>query len=76
MSLTGGVTRLYPGYMSERRLRPMMPSGPVQQIHIKLPADLHRRLRVRCALEDITIQAFVEGLVEQAVAGVALPEAQ
>lgn len=32
----------------------------MKQIHIKLNDDLHQRLRMRCVLDDTTIQEFVE----------------
>jgi len=38
-----------------------------RKIHIKLPSDLHRRLRIECAAEDTTIQQYVSRLVEKAL---------
>ncbi len=37
------------------------------KIHIALSKDVHRRLRVKCALEDITLQDYVEGLLKCSV---------
>ena len=47
--------------------------SPTRKIHIVLRAETHRKLRVAAALEDESIQKFVEGLVEQAVASIKLP---
>lgn len=45
-----------------------------RKIHILLPQDVHRRLRVRCAVEDASMQEFVERLLTDAVRDVRLPE--
>lgn len=45
-----------------------------QKIHVKLSEEAHRRLRVQVALENTTIQAYVERLVTDAVRHVRLPE--
>jgi hypothetical protein len=34
-----------------------------RKIHILLPQDLHRKLRVRCAYDDVSIQEYVESLI-------------
>lgn len=34
-----------------------------RKIHVALPDDVHQKLRVKCALEDVTIQEFVSRLV-------------
>lgn len=44
------------------------------KIHVSLPADVHRKLRVRVALDNTTIQDFVENLVQDAVKSVKLPK--
>ena len=36
-----------------------------RKIHIRLVPDLHRRLRIRCAELDVTIQDFVVDLLER-----------
>lgn len=41
-----------------------------RKVHITLPEDTHQRLRIRCAIEDVTIQEFVARLIENSVAGV------
>ena len=38
-----------------------------RKIHITLPESVHQRLRIKCALEDLTIQEFVAKMVETAV---------
>lgn len=47
---------------------------PVRKIHINLPEDVHRRLRVKCALEDVTIQEYVAGLIGGMVGDIPVPE--
>lgn len=43
---------------------------PIRKIHINLPEDVHQKLRVKCALQDVTIQEFVEALIVANVADV------
>ena len=38
-----------------------------KQIHIKLPASLHKRLKVQAALLDKTIQNYVVEVLERSV---------
>ncbi len=38
-----------------------------RKVHITLPEETHQRLRIKCAIEDVTIQEFVARLVEAAV---------
>jgi plasmid stability protein len=45
-----------------------------RKIHVDLPAELHKKLRVRAALEGLSIQAFVTRLVANAVGNMKLPE--
>ena len=40
-----------------------------RKVHITLP-ETHQRLRIKCAIEDVTIQEFVARLIESSVAGV------
>jgi len=40
---------------------------PIRKIHINLPEEVHQKLRVKCALEDMTIQEFVEKLISESV---------
>ncbi len=46
---------------------------PRRKIHIDLPVDLHKKLRVKAALEGLSIQALVTRLVRNAVVGVRIP---
>jgi len=44
-----------------------------RKIHVDLPEEIHRKLRVKAALEDISMQAFVARVVAEAVKDVAIP---
>ncbi len=44
------------------------------KIHVSLPGDVHKRLRVKVALEGTTIQEYVGQLVADSVRRVKLPE--
>ena len=44
-----------------------------RKIHVDLPEDIHRKLRVKAALEDMSMQAFVARVVEKAVKDVSVP---
>lgn len=39
-----------------------------KKIHIRLPEELHKKLRVKCAFKDVTMQEYVEGLVREDLA--------
>jgi len=43
-----------------------------RKIHITLPENVHQRLRVKCAIEDLKIQDYVAGLITEAVSEVAV----
>jgi predicted HicB family RNase H-like nuclease len=45
-----------------------------RKIHADLPEEIHRKLRVKAALEDVSMQAYVARVVEKAVKNVPLPE--
>jgi len=45
-----------------------------RKIHVDLPEDVHQRLRVKAALLDMSMQAFVADVVDKAVADVVLPK--
>ena len=49
----------------------MPDATPERKIHVRLSPDLHRRLRVRCAELDTTIQDYVVGLLERELGGAA-----
>ncbi len=40
-----------------------------KKIHVRLTQDMHRRLRIRCAELDVTIQDYVVRMLDQALAG-------
>ena len=44
-----------------------------RKIHVALPDDIHQRMRVKCALEDRTIQDYVAQLIESDVKDINLP---
>jgi len=44
-----------------------------RKIHVDLPEEIHRKLRVKAALEDISMQAFVARVVAKAVKDVSIP---
>lgn len=44
-----------------------------RKIHIALPDDVHQRLRVRCAVEGVSMQQFVERLLTEYVKDVRVP---
>jgi len=45
-----------------------------RKIHVDLPENIHRRLRVRAALEDVSMQSLVARVPVRAVRDVRLPE--
>lgn len=45
-----------------------------RKIHIDIPLAIHRKLRVKAAYEDVTIQELVSNLIASAVVDVELPE--
>lgn len=45
---------------------------PIRKIHINLPEEVHQKLRVKCALEDVTIQEWVSNLIKQGLRDVTL----
>ena len=50
-------------------------AGPMRRkVHVDLPENVHQRLRVKAALLDMSMQAFVADVVSKAVADVVLPE--
>ena len=54
---------------------PMSPEAKPRRrkIHVDLPEEVHQKLRVKAALEDVSMQAFVARVVAEAVKGIALP---
>lgn len=45
-----------------------------RKIHITLPESVHQRLRIKCALKDLTIQDYVSFLISEAVQDIAVVE--
>ncbi len=45
-----------------------------RKIHVDLPEEIHRKLRVKAALEDVSMQAYIARVVEKAVKDAPLPE--
>jgi len=44
-----------------------------RKLHVALPDDVHQKLRVKCALKDVTIQEYVASLITKDVNDVELP---
>lgn len=40
-----------------------------KKIHVRLTQDMHRRLRIRCAELDVTIQDYVVRMLDQTLTG-------
>lgn len=45
-----------------------------RKIHVDLPEEVHQKLRVKAALEDMSMQAFVARIVDEAVRDVVMPK--
>lgn len=45
-----------------------------KKIHITLPESVHQRLRIKCALEDLTIQDYVSSLISEAIRDISIVE--
>ena len=54
--------------MPEKKPEPMR-----RKVHVDLPEEVHQRLRVKAALLDMSMQAFVADVVSEAVAEIVLP---
>jgi len=37
-------------------------------IHIRLPEDIHKKVRVKCAYDDISMQNYIKNLISENVA--------
>ena len=48
--------------------------GGTKKIHVDLPEHVHQQVRVKAALEDVSMQALVAGIVTVAVANIVLPK--
>lgn len=49
------------------RVKKQVKTNGGRKVHITLPVETHQRLRIRCAVEDVTIQEFVARLIESSV---------
>lgn len=47
--------------------------GGTKKIHVDLPEQVHQRVRVKAALEDVSMQTLVARIVTEAVSDVVLP---
>lgn len=52
---------------SQKTKRPAYRAG--KQIHIRLSDEIHRKLRVRCAYEGLSVQEYVARLLTERVGG-------
>ena len=50
-------------------------TSPLRKIHVDLPSEIHRKLRVKAALEDVSMQVLVARVLARAVDDVRLVEA-
>ena len=46
----------------------------IRKIHINLTEEAHQKLRIKCAMEDLTIQDYVAGLIEESLKDTDLPD--
>lgn len=53
--------------------RDNMNSG-TRKLHIEVSEDLHQKVRVKAALEDLSIQALVTKVLSEAVADLVMPQ--
>jgi len=51
-----------------------MDRGKRRKIHIDLPEEIHRKLRVKAALNDVSLNSLVASVLSEAVKDVELPE--
>ena len=53
-------------------------SGPemTRKLHLNIPEEIHQRLRVKCALEDYSMQDYVSDLITEAVKDLVLPSSK
>lgn len=45
-----------------------------KKIHVNLPEEIHQKLRIKCALQDVSIQEFVAEIIGQSVCGIEVVE--
>jgi len=73
--LTNPVPQVYFDLMDKMRGNRRASNGakerpPMRKIHVNLSDDIHQKLRVTCALEDVTIQDWVAKLIGREVTNV------
>ncbi len=62
------------GRFSRAVSRPARADPPrLRKIHVDLPEEVHKKLRVKAALQDTSIRAFVAYVVGEAVKDVVIP---
>lgn len=44
-----------------------------RKIHVDLPREVHRKLRIQAALHDVSLQAFVSKILSDAVKDIDIP---
>ena len=44
-----------------------------RKIHVDLPREVHRKLRIQAALHDVSLQAFVSKILADAVRDIEIP---
>jgi len=54
--------------------RRSLAGGGTKKIHVDLPEEVHQRVRVKAALEDVSMQTLVARIVTEAVSDVVLPK--
>lgn len=47
-----------------------------RKIHIELTEEVHKRLRIKAAIRDVSMQRLVEELISQAVSDVGISQLQ
>lgn len=50
--------------MTTKRTAPPTTPPPPVRVNVPLPGELHRKLRIRCAVEDMAIQDAVVEAIE------------
>ena len=45
-----------------------------RKIHVDIPTEIHQKLRIKAAYEDVSIQALVADLIFQAVHDIPFPD--
>lgn len=59
---------------TRRPARRRLGGGGTKKIHVDLPQEVHQRVRVKAALEAVSMQALVARIVTEAVSDVLMPK--